>query len=65
MEQVYIIMCMEPQIENMCSKKRTASLDRQFIMCPMAKTLREEDNLSIVDEVAGPDVSFIGRFHCN
>ncbi len=27
--------------------------------------LREEDNLSIVDETAGPNVSFIGRFpHC-
>ncbi len=26
--------------------------------------LREEDNLSIVDKTAGPDVSFIQRLHC-
>ncbi len=26
--------------------------------------LREEDNLSIVDEIAGPNVSFIQRLHC-
>ncbi len=25
---------------------------------------KEEDNLSIVDEMAGPNVSFIQRFHC-
>ncbi len=36
-------------------------------MCPLlggSNVHKEEDNLSIVDEMAGPDVSFIGRFPC-
>ena len=35
-------------------------------MCPLFRgstVHKEEDNLSIVDKVAGPNVSFIGRFH--
>ncbi len=32
--------------------------------CNTLLDLREEDNLSIVDEMAGPKVSFIQRFHC-
>ena len=36
-------------------------------MCPLFRSStvhKEEDNLSIVDQMAGPNVSFIQRFHC-
>ncbi len=36
-------------------------------MCPLFRgstVHKEEDNLSIVDKMAGPNVSFIQRFHC-
>ncbi len=35
-------------------------------MCPLFRDStvhKEEDNLSIVDKMAGPNVSFIQRFH--
>ena len=35
--------------------------------CPLlggSTVHKEEDNLSIVDKMAGPNVSFIQRFHC-
>ncbi len=43
------------------SEKRTASLERTVHNVPTFLDLREKDNLSIVDEMAGP---FIRRFHC-
>ncbi len=51
------------------SEKRTASLEGQskIIISHSNYTfldLREEDNLSIMDERAGPNVSFTRRFHC-
>ncbi len=36
-------------------------------MCPLFRgstVHKEEDNLSIVDKMAGPNVSFTQRFHC-
>ncbi len=36
-------------------------------MCPLFRgstVHKEEDNLSIVDKMAGPNVSFIQRFYC-
>ncbi len=52
------------------SMKRTTSLlwKRWLVpMCPLfggSSVNKEEDNLSIVDKMAGPNVSFIQRFHC-
>ncbi len=45
------------------SEKRTTAIER--IVCNFTfLDLQEEDNLSIVDQIAGPNVSFIQRFHC-
>ncbi len=52
------------------SEKRTTSLQQTKWLVPKCPLFRgstvhkEEDNLSIVDEMAGPKVSFIQRFHC-
>ncbi len=41
--------------------------DRVDKTCPLFRgstVHKEEDNLSIVDEMAGPKLSFTQRFHC-
>ncbi len=51
-------------------RKRTTSLQWTKWLVPRCPLFRgstvhkEEDNLSIVDKMAGPKVSFIQRFHC-
>ncbi len=48
-------------------EKSTAFLERANIISHSNNTfldLREEDNLSIVDKMAGPNVSFIQGVHC-
>ena len=47
------------------SKKGTASLQRTLFSAPNIFNLREEDKLLTKDKIAGPNVSFIRRFHCN
>ncbi len=37
---------------------------KRYRIIALRSDLREEDNLSIVDKMAGPNVSFIRRFHC-
>ncbi len=64
---IYLYTC-----EGVYIRKRTTSLEwtKQLVpMCPLfggstVHVHKEEDNLSIVDKTAGPNVSFIRRFHC-